>query len=157
MRRMIVFSGLCAIGIAIALVGCANGNRLAVCESTTFDELMPRPAHYILNGDRTVAAERLRDVTVVKGTVPGAPAATADEAYILEIGSDGAKITAPGPFGEIWARVTLDQLVRLSWDGRLYRAALSRLKYEESGIAMKRKILATAVCIFSARRLICSV
>ena len=119
MRRMMAISGLCAISVAIALVGCSTGDRLAVHESTSFDELMPRPVRSLQSEDQTVPVERLQNVKVVKGPVPEAPAATADEAYVLEIGSDGAKLTASGPFGEIWARVTLDQLVRLSQDGRV--------------------------------------
>ena len=119
MRRMMAISGLCAISVAIALVGCSTGDRLAVHESTSFDELMPRPVRSLQSEDQTVPVERLQNVKVVKGPVPEAPAATADEAYVLEIGSDGAQITAPGPFGEIWGRVTLDQLVRLSRDGRV--------------------------------------
>ena len=80
---------------------------------------MPRPVRCIQSEDQTVPVERLQNVKVVKGPVPEAPAATADEAYVLEIDADGAQITAPGPFGEIWGRVTLDQLVRLSRDGRV--------------------------------------
>ena len=119
MRRMVAISGLFAIGAAIALVGCATGNRLMACQATVFDELMPRPVRSIQSEGQTVLAERLQNVKVVKGPVPDAPAATADEAYILDISSDGVRITAPGPRGERWARVTLDQLVRLSRDGRV--------------------------------------
>ena len=80
------------------------------------DELRPVPKA-VVAGEGRIAAERLRNVTVVRGAVPEAPAATADEAYVLEVGENGVKITAPGPFGEMWARVTLDQLVRLSGGG----------------------------------------
>ncbi len=90
---------------------------LAAEGAVPYDELMPRPARVVRCAGRPVAAERLRSVVVAKGAVPEAPAATAEEAYVLEIGEDGAKITAPGPFGERWARVTLDQLLRLSRDG----------------------------------------
>ena len=81
---------------------------------TVLDELMPRPAIVEAASSETVPAEKLRDAVVVHGAVPGAPTATADEAYILEVGTDGAKITAQTAFGERWARVTLDQLVRLT-------------------------------------------
>ncbi|MBR3221631.1 MAG: family 20 glycosylhydrolase [Kiritimatiellae bacterium] len=84
--------------------------------ATFLDELMPVPKA-VVAGEGRIAAERLRNVTVVRGAVPEAPSATADEAYVLEIGGNGVKITAPGPFGEMWARVTLDQLVRLSGGG----------------------------------------
>ena len=119
MRRMMAIFRCCAIGAAIALVGCASGDRLSVCESSSFYELMPRPVRSIQSEGQTVLAERLQNVKVVKGPVPGAPAATADEAYILDISPKGVRITAPGPRGERWARVTLDQLMRLSRDGRI--------------------------------------
>ena len=104
---------------AIAVTTSCYAGQLRPCETTAIDELMPRPAHVVINRDQTVTAERLRNVMVARGEVPGAPAATTDEAYVLEIASDGARITAPGPFGERWARVTLDQLVRLSRDGQV--------------------------------------
>ena len=84
---------------------------------SVLDELMPVPKMSVVVSDRMVPAERLQNVTVIRKAVPGAPAATADEAYVLEIGEGGAKITAQSPFGEIWARVTLDQIVRLSGGG----------------------------------------
>ena len=108
----------CVVILALLGAGCSS-DRLSACESASFDELMPRPVRSLQSKDQTVPVERLQNVKVAKGLVPGAPAATADEAYILEIDADGAQITAPGPFGEIWARVTLDQLVRLSRDGRV--------------------------------------
>ena len=104
---------------AIAVTTSCYAGQLSPCEATAMDELMPRPAQVVANRNQTVAAERLRNVVVARGEVPGAPATTADEAYVLEIAPDGARITAPGPFGECWARVTLDQLVRLSRDGQV--------------------------------------
>ena len=53
MRRMMAISGLCAISVAIALVGCSTGDRLAVHESTSFDELMPRPVRSLQSEDQT--------------------------------------------------------------------------------------------------------
>ena len=70
MRRMMAISGLCAISVAIALVGCSTGDRLAVHESTSFDELMPRPVRSLQSEDQTVPVERLQNVKVVKGPVP---------------------------------------------------------------------------------------
>ena len=84
---------------------------------TVLDELMPVPAATECREGFVDAAAATSRVTVAHGAVKGAPAATADEAYVLEIGADGAKITAPGPHGERWARVTLDQLVRLADGG----------------------------------------
>ena len=116
LKRLVAVA--CVAILAFVDAGCSS-DRMSAGGSIVFDELMPRPVRCIQSDDRTVPAERLQNVKVEKGPVPEAPAATADEAYVLEIGSDGAKITAPGPFGEIWARVTLDQLVRLSRDGRV--------------------------------------
>ena len=120
-RRRTAIPGLRAIGAAIAIAGCGTP-RFALHGATAFDELMPRPVKVeaaATDEMSVVPVAVLGNVTVIRGQVPGAPAATADEAYVLEIESDGAKITASGPFGEIWARVTLDQLVRLSQNGRV--------------------------------------
>ena len=87
---------------------------------SVLDELMPRPAKVeaAATGETPVVpAAALGTVTVIRKAVPGAPAATANEAYVLEIDEGGAKITAESPFGECWARVTLDQIVRLSSGG----------------------------------------
>ena len=103
--------------LALAGFGAAQP---APSNPSVLDELMPRPVKVetAATGETPVVpAAALANVTVVRETVPGAPAATADEAYILEIGSNGAKITAQSPFGECWARVTLDQIVRLSGGG----------------------------------------
>ena len=107
------------------LAGC-RAPFLAPCGATVLDDLMPVPKRIVASVDRTAPVERLVNVTVVRGAVPGAPAAVADEAYVLDIGEEGAKITAPGPFGETWARVTLDQIVRLSsgTNGRAGRVSL---------------------------------
>ena len=59
------------------------------------DELMPVPKA-VVAGEGRVAAERLRNVTVVRGAVPEAPVATADEAYVLEVGENGAKLALTG-------------------------------------------------------------
>ncbi len=100
--------------LSALLAGC-SAERLVPREGTILDELMPRPVRVVAAAETPVAAVVARgNVPVFRGKVPGAPAATADEAYILEIGRDGAKITSAGQFGEIWARTTLDQLVRLS-------------------------------------------
>ena len=101
---------------ALAVAGCISG-RLRPHETTIVDELMPRPVRAVASIDQTAEGAGLGNVVVVRGDVPGAPAATADEAYILDVGPDGVTITAPGPRGERWARVTLDQLARLSADG----------------------------------------
>ena len=101
---------------SVLLAGCVTPG-FAPHGATVLDDLMPAPKRIVARVDRTVSVARLSNVTVVRGEVPGAPAATADEAYVLDIGEDGVKITAPGPRGERWARVTLDQLARLSGGG----------------------------------------
>ena len=81
------------------------------------DELMPVPAN-VERRDGMVDASKLGCAKVVRADVPGAPSSTADESYILEIGAEGATITASSPRGERWARVTLEQLAKLS-DGKV--------------------------------------
>ena len=87
----IVLFTVCSL--ALAGFGASHSERR---NPSVLDELMPRPVRCIQSADQTVPTERLQNVSVEKGPVPGAPAATADEAYVLEIGPDGAKITAPG-------------------------------------------------------------
>ena len=107
---------LIACFLALAGFGAAHS---VTPNPSVLDELMPVPKMSAVVSDRMAPAERLQNATVIRKAVSGAPAATADEAYVLEIGEGGAKITAQSPFGEYWARVTLDQLVRLSPDGRV--------------------------------------
>ena len=77
------------------------------------DELMPVPvaveARAVFAADAACAKVHVR-----VAAVPGAPSATADEAYVLDVAPDGVSIVAPTARGERWARVTLDQLERLS-------------------------------------------
>ena len=77
------------------------------------DELMPVPAN-VERRDGMVDASKLGRAKVVRADVPGAPSSTADESYILEIGAEGATITASSPRGERWARITLAQMAALS-------------------------------------------
>ena len=77
------------------------------------DELMPVPVKVEAAGGMACSSVTGK-VSVTVAPVPGARKETADEAYILEVAKDGVKITAPTKRGEIWARVTLEQLVRLS-------------------------------------------
>ena len=112
--------GICwprTLAFCTAIVsGSTCGECLADRMRPPLDELMPVPAKVeaaATDGTSVVPVE----ATVVRGEVPGAPAATADEAYMLDISTDGVKITAPGPRGERWAHVTLDQLARLAGDG----------------------------------------
>ena len=99
--------------LAMSFTGCGSPS-LATGDVTVLDELMPVPASIVAAKSDTVPPRALSKVAVVRGNVVGAPAATADEAYVLDITRGGVTITAPGPRGERWARVTLDQIVRLS-------------------------------------------
>ena len=83
------------------------------------DMLMPAPARVERFDGFAESEAATSKVEVVRGDVAEAPAAVADEAYVLEIAPSGAKITAPGPRGERWARVTLDQLARLARGGAM--------------------------------------
>ena len=78
---------------------------------------MPRPQRCRLSAGVAVGAA-LERVTSVRGPVDGAPAEVADESYRLEIATNGVRIVSPSAHGERLARVTLDQLVRLS-DGQV--------------------------------------
>ena len=76
------------------------------------DELVPEPREAkALEGhlDPSAAA----NLKIVRGDVPGAPEAVADEAYVLEVARDGATVTAAGRAGELNAQKTLAQLVKL--------------------------------------------
>ena len=93
--------------------------------ATPLDDLMPRPVRVErgsgvldVGSKRRDSASTLEDVRIVRRAVEGAPSDVADEAYELEIGEKGITIVAPGPRGERYARVTLEQLRRLS-DGKL--------------------------------------
>ncbi len=77
------------------------------------DELMPAPVR-VEAGEGVAQGAALDRVQVTTGPVEGAPAETADESYRLTVSPDGVRIVAPTARGERWARVTLDQLRRLS-------------------------------------------
>ena len=76
------------------------------------DLLLPKPVmgeRFEGSADAAICA----NVKVVRGAVPGAPAAVAEEAYVLEVSRDGVKVTASGGRGERYARTTLGQLLKL--------------------------------------------
>jgi len=81
--------------------------------ASPYDELMPMPRRVEKAGG-TASAGALRNVRVVRGSVPGAAENVADQAYVLDVAPDRVTITAGGAAGENWARVTLEQLRRLS-------------------------------------------
>ena len=99
------------------ILGC-GAVMAAMAAAGAVDELMPVPKEAALTGGETPIAE-LGDVWSRTGAVPGAPASVADEAYVLEIGSDGVRVTAPTERGVRYAKVTLEQLKRLSTNGKV--------------------------------------
>ena len=86
-----------------------------VMSASAIDLLMPQPQAVEKRGGFMPPDA---SVSVVCAQVAGAPAETADEAYVLDVTPTGVTITASSPQGERYARVTLEQLKDLS-DGRL--------------------------------------
>ena len=101
MKKLLLLQVL--FGAVTAFAGNVEGVR-----GTAYDLLVPRPVKAEASG----GAVDLASVPVrsVRGGVPGAPAAVAEEAYMLEIGEKEVVATASDPRGERYARVTLDQL-----------------------------------------------
>lgn len=83
-----------------------------------YDEVLPalRSVDRCAAGS-TVAADVLARVSVRRGTVPGAPADVADQAYAIDITAAGARVTAGGAAGERYAKVTLGQMAALAKGG----------------------------------------
>ena len=98
-----------AKGMCAALAAFGFGTAVA---AGPLDELMPVPQKVTaLTG--AVSGKALGDVRFVDGSVEGAPAAVADQAYLLEVAPHGVTVTASGGDGRLNARKTLDQLVTL--------------------------------------------
>ncbi len=105
--------------MARCLVGVCIGIALSgMCRADVLDEMLPAPRE-VERRNGSIGEFGLANVEVRRAPVPGAPAKTADEAYILEITPSNVCITAASMRGERWARVTLDQLLRLSGGGRV--------------------------------------
>jgi len=78
---------------------------------SVLSELLPKPVSVEVR-EGTIA---WHEPVVVRADVEGAPKNVADQAYVLDIAADGQiRITAGGAAGERYARVTLDQLKKLS-------------------------------------------
>ena len=73
----------------------------------------------------TANVDALSRITVRRGEVEGAPANVADQAYVLEIGAKGVRVTAGGDAGERYARVTLEQLAALAKGGKVPAARVT--------------------------------
>ncbi len=98
--RLKTLTGACVLVSAAAFAGCP------------LSELVPEPREVSACAgevDATAAA----NLKIVRGEVPGAPAAVADEAYVLEVGPEGTLVTATARAGEMNAQKTLAQLVKL--------------------------------------------
>jgi len=78
--------------------------------SSPLDDLLPRPVRVEMRPGTGSATP----VRTIRAPVSGAPSAVAAEAYVLDIAPSGVTITASDSRGERYARVTLDQLTKLS-------------------------------------------
>jgi len=76
------------------------------------EDLVPEPRK-VTALEGTASAKALGNVTFVRDTVAGAPDAVAEEAYVLEVTAEGVKMTASSQIGEMNAKKTLEQLVKL--------------------------------------------
>ena len=78
-----------------------------------YEDLLPVPRQVdVFPG--AVPAAALERTAVRRGPVAGAPDDVADQAYRLDLTPTGVVVTAGGPAGERYARVTLGQLAKLS-------------------------------------------
>ena len=78
-------------------------------------ELLPKPVRI----EPRIGQIPVCEPTVVREAVEGSPVRVADQAYVLDISSDGGiRISAGGDAGERYARVTLEQLAKLA-EGKL--------------------------------------
>lgn len=91
------------------------GSAFAFGEAATspLDELLPVPK-IVAPANGLADAEALARVSVVTSRVVKAPATVSKESYRLEIAPSGVTITASDERGFRYARVTLDQLAKLS-------------------------------------------
>lgn len=100
--RLFAFAALPAIGLAA---------------QSPLGDLIPEPQRVEARAG-FVGKDALASVREIDGPVAGAPAAVADEAYVLEVAPDGVTVTATARAGRLNARKTLAQLVKLA-DGRV--------------------------------------
>lgn len=106
-------------GLGGRTIGLGLGLLVAVsCPADALDELLPAPRQ-VERRAGSAGEFDLANVEVRRAAVPGAPEKTADEAYVLEVSPSNVCITAASRRGERWARVTLEQLLRLSGGARV--------------------------------------
>ena len=92
--------------------------------SGSLDLILPHPQSVVRMGGTVAEDIVCGSPAVIRASVPGAPARTADESYRLDIGEKGAVITAPSDRGVRHARTTLHQLAKLS-GGNLPRCSIT--------------------------------
>ena len=97
--------------IITALIALSCGQQTDI---DVLDSILPVPVS--IEDMSGTAGEK---VSYVTAPVPGAPEVTADEAYVLEITSDGITITSSGERGRIWAERTLEQIRRIVGKGKI--------------------------------------
>ena len=100
--------------LALGIVSFVTG--VAFAATSPLEELLPIPK-IVAPADGLADAAALARVSVVTGRVVRAPATVSQESYRLEIAPSGVTVTATDERGFRYARVTLDQLVKLS-DGK---------------------------------------
>ena len=98
--------------ITVCLVGILGAAASWGAESV-YSEVMPLLQQVSLR-EGSVPVSALASPQIARGKVKGAPAATADQAYEITVCRDGVKVVAGGAAGERYAKVTLDQLAKLS-------------------------------------------
>jgi len=103
-------SPIVVASVVAALISAFAEQR--VFADSPLTELVPEPRSAVAREGEVVAAAAA-NLKVVNGDVPGAPKSVADEAYVLEVAADGVTVTATGRAGEMNARKTLAQLVKL--------------------------------------------
>lgn len=99
-----------AVVLAVLVVQASPAARAAA-----YEDLMPVPRLAVETGG-VVASSAIKSPEVVRDHIPGAPSNVRDQAYSIELGESRVRIVAGGEAGERWARVTLDQLRRLTGD-----------------------------------------
>ena len=93
-----------AVGFACLSLGAVAG---------PLEDLLPRPKRCAAGGG-TVVASGIGNPRIVRGKPSGVPSGREAECYRLDVTASGAVITAPDARGVRLAKVTLDQLAKLS-------------------------------------------
>ena len=96
--------------LAVSLVVLCACSVLAA----VYDEILPAPQRVELR-EGTFDAKNLGAIDVRRGEIAEASADVRNQAYVLDISKDGVTIVAGGNMGERYAKVTLAQVLKLSW------------------------------------------